>query len=535
MTRIRQQPATPTASPRPDVQTPSTPYVTRATSTSRTTRPWRITLALTLAATVLAVAVTPTHAQANKGDTPKPDAKADHADRPDRPGDAKVRLDGKPVLKPDARRDDKSDEKPDAAPEPLTDQQIDQGLDALRGVAPAFANKLSELRERNPDQFRRLLTKTPGIANRIREAAVESHRDPEGYRYRAIEAQLRNAAWGKTKQMLTAPPDQTDELKSQVQRLGEQAFDTSIDRRRHELTKIEKRIDMLRRQLADHREMRDQIVDDLAKEVIGGNVDRVMPVYLDPPKDLLRHDGDAPADRPHPGPNAGRDDKQPRPADRADNHPGKDHADNDRPDRPNAGKGELDDAQIDKMLDYIRQKDPELADRLADLRKNNPMMFHRTLSRIRQKVMPRIAQREDDPEAGRIMANAQQLQHKISKQADRLQHAGKDEKQREEIDTKLRKLLADIVELRFDLREHEIAQIEQRLENLRGEITEQVNNRDKIVAQRLYDLRQHVAKVLEDNKKHDAERDGKAESKAGDGDDPQDATADVKPADKPQK
>jgi len=399
------------------------------------------------------------HAQ----DDAKPRGDRRDAQRGDRPDGAeasdKPRFDRRRHDK-DGRRDDNHD-RPDA--EPLTDEEIDVGLKALSEASPGFGKRLTELRERDPDQFRKLLTRTPNIARRIREVAMDAQRDPDGFKLRAHESRHRAAAFMKTRELVKATPEQQEAIKTELTQIGGKLFDATIARRRHDLERIDERANQLTRQLAGQRDNRDEIIDQLTGDAIKANLQHVMPVYLDMPGHLFsRGDGDS-----------GR-----RRAEGKDDGP------------------DLKPEQVEKILEYVHQKNPDLARQLERLREDNPMMFRRTLLKMRQKLLPRIQQRDDDPEAAKIMAEALQLRKRLKKL---IEHDGKRDKHRD----KVRKSVAELVELRFNLREHEIGQIASRLDRIRDDLAEQEKNREQMVAQRLAEIQKFAAKMGERGHGHE--------------------------------
>lgn len=146
----------------------------------------------------------------------------------------------------------------------------------------------------------------------------------------------------------------------------------------------------------------------------------------------------------------------------------------------------FDDEQIEQVLDAIDQMQPDAADRLRKLREEDAERFESVISRIGPHALHMAQLREDDPEAFELRQQEHKLGIRAMHLAREARHADDEEKQEQH-----RKELKQVLEEQFDVRtqllEHEMAQLEAHLENLRDRLAEQRQQREQFIERR-YDM-----------------------------------------------
>lgn len=192
---------------------------------------------------------------------------------------------------------------------------------------------------------------------------------------------------------------------------------------------------------------------------------------------------DTPAERP-----ASSDDDQ----NRDDDHDRR-GSDRDRPGPPPPFYGPprhqpletpLDEERVQHILNLMEEMDPGSTDRLLELREEHPDRFEGFMSHVGPHVLYMNYLHENDPPAYKL----RRQEHELGIKAMRLGHRARtadDEAEKQAHREELREVLDQQFEVRTQLLEHEMGQLERRLDHLREQVAEQRDNRERFVDRRL--------------------------------------------------
>lgn len=149
----------------------------------------------------------------------------------------------------------------------------------------------------------------------------------------------------------------------------------------------------------------------------------------------------------------------------------------------------LDEEQVKVALDVLDEMQPRVAERLRSLREENPERFEASLSRIGPHALHMANLRENDPQAYELRVRENELGIEAMHLARKARHAADDddEQAREAVRQELKQILEQQFEVRTQLLEHEMAQVESRLEKLRDQLGEQKQQREQFIERR-YEL-----------------------------------------------
>lgn len=150
--------------------------------------------------------------------------------------------------------------------------------------------------------------------------------------------------------------------------------------------------------------------------------------------------------------------------------------------------------ETQKMLDVLREMEPELAERIDKWRQENPDRVADMLQRRFPRLRMMIELQKFDPEQFKLrmqdlVLSRQLLDHVRAYRAARLAKDGKPEEVREQI----RRHLVEQFEVRQKIRQRELERLEQRLRQLRKELDERAKTRDKVIDR-------EVSQLLDDRK-----------------------------------
>lgn len=152
-----------------------------------------------------------------------------------------------------------------------------------------------------------------------------------------------------------------------------------------------------------------------------------------------------------------------------------------KPDRP------LTEGQLDQALEVMRRIDPPMADRLEQLRDQDPKAAIRMLERRFPKVRDLIFLGKRDPQMLEFRIEQLRLARSIRRLISRYRQA-RSENQAEQAE-RIEADLVESLEQRFDqqqgMRRAQIHKLEQRVEGLRHKLEEQSENKPRIIQQQL--------------------------------------------------
>jgi len=192
----------------------------------------------------------------------------------------------------------------------------------------------------------------------------------------------------------------------------------------------------------------------------------------------------------------GQDDQSP---DRHDGPPprhGEPPHEMDRQDRPRWGRdrGEpMDEQRVREALEVLRLIDPEKAEKLEAHIDQNPERIGHALRENFPHITRFMAMRRYDPEGFDLHIKDLRLSRQSQLSARRLHEAteaGDDAIAAAELAV-LEGLVAEHFDVRQQIREHQLAKLEQQIEDLRDQLQERADNRDALIAERIDDFVEH--------------------------------------------
>lgn len=158
-----------------------------------------------------------------------------------------------------------------------------------------------------------------------------------------------------------------------------------------------------------------------------------------------------------------------------------------RPDRPDwSGRSDRDrwsDEELETAGEVLAVIKPTIAERFEKLRDSDPKEAAALLNRHFPQVRVLIRLKHGDP----VMFDLRIQEIKSARDAMRLAQAhvkADGEPAKEEVAKQLRQSLAALIDVRNDIRKHELTLLEARIDEMREQITEDAKNRDSILQQK---------------------------------------------------
>jgi DNA repair exonuclease SbcCD ATPase subunit len=150
----------------------------------------------------------------------------------------------------------------------------------------------------------------------------------------------------------------------------------------------------------------------------------------------------------------------------------------------------LDEAQTEALLDFLREYNPQMAERFTDAMKHNPERVRRALAMVYPRYRELMELREENPELYELRREDLLLARESRELVRELQQVRRadGEAEAERIRERLRDVVTRHFEVRQALRERELEQLERRLEALRDELEQRREERDELIEQRLEEL-----------------------------------------------
>ncbi|MCC7145094.1 MAG: hypothetical protein IT443_01465 [Phycisphaeraceae bacterium] len=146
--------------------------------------------------------------------------------------------------------------------------------------------------------------------------------------------------------------------------------------------------------------------------------------------------------------------------------------------------------QIKEMLDVLREYDPNLADRIGKFSDQAPP--EEVAGRLREHVpgLMRLAfLKRVNPERYELRLTDLKLERRSNELADQYREAAAADTARSAaVKDELAKVVADHFDVRQKLREDLLKEFEKRIEEMRAQITERQQSKDKLVVDRLKEL-----------------------------------------------
>lgn len=152
--------------------------------------------------------------------------------------------------------------------------------------------------------------------------------------------------------------------------------------------------------------------------------------------------------------------------------------------------GQMTPEQEARLMDFAREHFPQLHQRLLAVRKNDPSLFRQMIRRARGPISEIVRVKERDPEAAAKLIEAHRIEIELTGLRGQYESAV-DNRQREQIRSRMRELVAKRNELRLERLKEEVRDLERRLEQAKGEMARREKNKDQIIEQEMKKLLSH--------------------------------------------
>ena len=144
---------------------------------------------------------------------------------------------------------------------------------------------------------------------------------------------------------------------------------------------------------------------------------------------------------------------------------------------------ELSDEEVEIVLAIIAERQPTMAQRLTQLKESDPEQFRQSVARLvsNERLRPLMMMRRTDPEGFELHVAAMRAKAqagRLRRQLHQIDSASAVEAQQQ-----LRQAAEEVIDSEFKLREHELAQLRKRLEQLQQDLSHRRENRDELVEQ----------------------------------------------------
>lgn len=347
-----------------------------------------------------------------------------------------------------------ADSKPDQQVPPA---QVESALQIIAEIMPGNAQRLKELREKDPEQFqqllRRLFDQRVGVLVRLKE------RDPDYFVYKFAERKLESKAYILSRRIKKSDPKQVAPLQAQLRQMLHELFGARLRTREFELARLESRLESLRAQVKQQRDQKQALIDKRYDELLTNQTGRDASPK---PQDGSSSPGDTDSAQ-----------TLARPRDK-------------RPITKPKGKDELTVEQIDQILAVINAHRPKLADELRALRKHDPEQFARAMSQHAPRLRQLMLKRRQDPKGFDLQTREQQLHAEAVELARKI--GGKELHEAQTVREKLRMVLEKQFDARQELLQHELAKLEKRINQARADLEAQRTKEDAFVNHRYNNL-----------------------------------------------
>lgn len=163
---------------------------------------------------------------------------------------------------------------------------------------------------------------------------------------------------------------------------------------------------------------------------------------------------------------------------------------NPRPAIPNRGKADvllLTPKQEKAVMEYCKNNYPDRLAEMENIKRTDPERYNRQLSRAFREMRFAEQLKTEDPKRYEQLKEEKRLENK-SRILAKKYHETLDETEKTRIEIELKNVLEEAFKYRQMNRNAEIAQLEEKLKELREQNKERMENRDKIIELRLQEL-----------------------------------------------
>ena len=368
-------------------------------------------------------------------------------------------------------------EAPKAAPGGIDLEQANQLLEVLQVYSPNLAERLAALKEQDAEQFRAAAGR---IYGRFASLVRLKRTDPEAFalsveQYR-LQKQIDDATIRLRKQ-----PEQRDSIVSELRNLFDQQSVSRLRTREHELSQLEKRLENLSQNITQQEQKTAKLVDRRVDDLLKGKVNLGPTVRLAAPprkQDMVVNASPNRSPKPAPAPAPRPDAGTPGPA--GDRSVGVAPPGNTAPASASQAPAER---QIDQIIEVIRAAQPAVADRLAELRRDEPEAFDKIVSQLGSRFRMLVQKKNHDPEGFRLQVEEYRFNLEAMDLTVKMRQLP--DAQAKKHEPELRNHVEQYFAARHDLLRHDLAQLEKRITDLRQELAEQRETREQTIQQRL--------------------------------------------------
>lgn len=153
-----------------------------------------------------------------------------------------------------------------SAPVALTDQQEAETLEFLQKHQPGLADRLAQTREKDPEDYRRQMAR---VYPATRYWKSMQDRDPEVFNLIQRDLQMGRKIRELSDELANArEPERRSELEFQIREQLAKRFDVSQERRRIQIDRLAKQVELLVKQMKIRAANKDSIVESQMQEIL---------------------------------------------------------------------------------------------------------------------------------------------------------------------------------------------------------------------------------------------------------------------------
>lgn len=144
--------------------------------------------------------------------------------------------------------------------------------------------------------------------------------------------------------------------------------------------------------------------------------------------------------------------------------------------------------QIDEAMQLLREIDPELFNKIGELRSKNPERVAAVLFQHLPRLAPLAVLKKSDPELFKLKIEDMKLDRETHDAVKQLRAAAKDEVKSKEMREKIQEMVTRQFYVRQEIREHELASLEKKVGELREQIEARKDAREELIKDRIKQL-----------------------------------------------
>lgn len=160
----------------------------------------------------------------------------------------------------------------------------------------------------------------------------------------------------------------------------------------------------------------------------------------------------------------------------------------DRPPRPGRDLTEQQAERRDEVVRFIKENFPERAARLEELKRRNPGAFRQRRQELAREVGHLLSLKERDPETFRIQLEEMRLRDTLQRLAQDAKKLKVGSRERQEAEKALKDGVRASFELRHKVKEAELQDLRQRLQELESSLSRRTDRREALIEERTREL-----------------------------------------------